>query len=141
MAETVLKWQCPVDRSYHPEHLWVKREGTQVVVGVTDYLQDTAGSILFVQLPPPGSKFAAGDPLFSLEAAKWVGHFPAPVAGRVAAVNEALQTRPGLVNADCYGDGWLVRMAVVDGAEAPLLTAEDYLRHLEELAREEGHQA
>lgn len=142
MQETSLRWRCPADRRYHPEHLWVRREGPHCVVGVSDYLQDTAGAILFVQLPQPGRQVVAGEPLFTLEAAKWVGHFPAPVSGRVVAVNEALASRPGLVNADCYGDGWLVRLAAEGEApEGALLTADGYLRHLEQLAWEEGPRA
>lgn len=137
MGDNGLRWRCPDDRAYHPEHLWVRREGAEVVVGVTDYLQDTAGAILYVQLPAPGTRVAAGEPLFSLEAAKWVGHFPAPAAGEVVAVNPGVQAQPGLVNRDCYGSGWLVRLAPA-GPEQGLLTAAAYARLLAEEAAEPG---
>lgn len=138
-------WQVPDDRLYHWEHLWVKREGGEAVVGVTEYVARTAGAVLYVTLPAAGEEVPAGGELCALEAAKWVGHFPAPVAGRVAAVNGLVAERPGLINADPYGQGWLVRLAPAPGAavappwaEAGLLTAAEYLEHIAQLEDEEG---
>lgn len=140
MQSETQQWRCPADRHYDAEHLWVMREGDAVVLGVTDYLQDTAGAILFVQLPAPGTEVAPGEQLFSLEAAKWVGHFNAPVAGRVIAVNEDLRARPGLANEDPYGRGWLVRLRPAPGDldRDGLMTAEAYGDFLRRQAIEEG---
>lgn len=110
------------------------------MVGVTDYLQDTAGDFLYVQLPEAGKALGAGDPVCSLEAGKWVGQLLAPFAGTVVEVNDALRARPGLVNDAPYGEGWLVRLApATDAAPAPasLMDAASYAAWLDELAMED----
>lgn len=139
MQSEVQQWRFPGDRQYDAEHLWVKREGDTAVVGVTDYLQDTAGSILYVQLPEPGAQVSVGQQACSLEAAKWVGHFNAPVAGRVVAVNEALRTQPALANNDPYGQGWLFKVSTE--ADSPgwdeLMSADTYREFLRDLTLEE----
>lgn len=134
------EWRCPEDRLYHPDHLWVLADGDAVVIGVTDYLQRTAGSVLYVTFPEPGRRVEAGEEICSLEAAKWVGHFPAPVDGVVAGVNSALAEKPGLLNGDPYGEGWLVRLVVRDPGALPgsLMTAGAYRAHVERLEREEA---
>lgn len=139
MGNGMHQWRCPADRHYDAEHLWVKREGDKIVLGVTDYLQDTAGAILYVQLPAPGAEVAPGEQLLSLEAAKWVGHFNAPVAGRVIAVNEELRSRPALANEDPYGRGWSVEVRPVTDALDwdALMTAGAYRDFLRELVLEE----
>lgn len=134
------RWHLPEDRLYDAEHLWVKREGDTAVVGVTDYLQETAGAILYVQLPEPGAYLTVGQQACSLEAAKWVGHFNAPMAGRVMAVNDAVRAQPGLANRDPYGSGWLfrVRVAADDPGWSELMTAEAYRGYLQKMALQEG---
>lgn len=108
------KWLCPEDLRFTPDHAWIRLEGSEAVVGVTDYFQETAGDILYVQLPREGASLAAGGAACTLEAGKWVGHLPSPLAGNVAAVNRALEERPGLVNTAPYGDGWLFRLAAAE---------------------------
>ncbi len=118
----------------------MKQEGGEAVVGVTEYVARTAGAVLYVTLPPAGSTVQAGAELCALEAAKWVGHFPAPAAGSITAVNSALAERPGTVNADPYGAGWLVRLAPerpVEAAEG-LMTAEAYQEYVARLELEEA---
>lgn len=139
MKNETQQWRSPADRRYDAEHLWVKREGDTVVLGVTDYLQDTAGAILYVQLPAPGVEVTPGAQILSLEAAKWVGHFNSPVAGRVIEVNEEMRSRPGMANEDPYGRGWLVKVRppMDDPEWDELMTAEAYQEFLQQQALEE----
>lgn len=132
------QWAVPDGLRYHPEHLWVREEGPgRYAVGLTDYLQDTAGAVMFVQVPREGTALTSGEQAVTLESAKWVGHFPSPVGGRVAAVNGLLAADPGVVNRDPYGEGWLFRVEGAAPAEG-LLAADEYRSLLARLAREEA---
>ncbi|KXK59051.1 glycine cleavage system protein H [Micromonospora rosaria] len=118
----------PEDLRYTAEHEWVVGDGSGTVrVGVTQFAQDALGDIVFVQLPEVGAVVAAGESLGEIESTKSVSEIYAPVGGTVAARNEALADTPEVINADPYGDGWLVEItpddpAAVDG----LLTADAY---------------
>jgi len=114
----------PDDRRYTEQHEWVlvqDGEGAATVarVGITDHAQDALGAIVFVQLPEVGTEVAAGDPMGEVESTKSVSDIYAPVAGVVAAVNEALTDAPDTVNADPYGAGWLVEITVAADAGDP----------------------
>ena len=108
----------PDDRRYTEQHEWVlvtgadgPDSGTAVVrVGITDHAQDALGDIVFVQLPAVGDEVAPGTPMGEVESTKSVSDVYAPVAGVVAAVNEALTDAPETINADPYGAGWLVEI-------------------------------
>jgi glycine cleavage system H protein len=94
---------------YTKDHEWVRREGDEVVIGITDYAQQALGDIVFVELPDDGSELRQGDPFGSVEAVKAVADLFSPVLGTVTAVNGSLEDNPGLVNASPYGDGWIIR--------------------------------
>ncbi len=131
------KWLSPEGLRFTPDHAWIRLEGEEAVVGVTDYFQETAGDILYVQLPQEGATLTPGEPACSLEAGKWVGHILAPLAGTVVAVNRALESRPGLINTDPYGDGWLFRLTVSGRVPEDLLDANGYRTLLRGLEAEE----
>lgn len=105
---------------YSEDHGWVAAEGEGpdrlARVGLTDYGQDLLGEVEFVELPEPGSRLATGDLMAEIEARKATSELYAPLTGRVVAVNGLLAERPGAVNADPYGDGWLCVLAVDDTA-------------------------
>ena len=118
----------PTDRVYSSEHYWVHREGESVKVGLTDFRQQTAGDVAFVECKPKGSVLGAGEDLANLETIKSNVVVPSPLRGTVVAVNESLSERPELVNEDCYGQGWLVALAPADPDEVDrLLTPSTYL--------------
>lgn len=96
------------------KHVWARQEDGAVVVGLTDVAQSLAKSIISVTLKKPGRKLAKGKSLGTVESGKWVGPVPAPVAGEITEVNEALVTDPGLLNRDPYGDGWIAKLAPDD---------------------------
>ena len=107
----------PDDRRYTDQHEWVlARSGddgaTVVRVGITDHAQDALGDIVFVQLPSVGDEVGPGTPMGEVESTKSVSDVYAPVAGVVAAVNDALADTPETINADPYGAGWLVEISV-----------------------------
>jgi glycine cleavage system H protein len=124
----------PDDRRYTDQHEWALVQGsggsgTVVRVGITDHAQDALGDIVFVQLPEVGEEVGPGNPIGEVESTKSVSDVYSPVAGTVSAVNDTLTTAPETINADPYGDGWLVEITVAgDGGDptADLLDAAAY---------------
>ena len=114
----------PDDRRYTEQHEWALLqpgggEGAVVRVGITDHAQDALGDIVFVQLPEVGTEVTPGNPIGEVESTKSVSDVYAPVAGVVAAVNEALTDAPETINADPYGAGWLVEITVAGEGTDP----------------------
>jgi len=124
----------PTDIQYTKEHEWLRMEGDQGVIGVTDFAASELGDIVFIELPSTGTKIKAGESLGSIETVKAVEDLYSPVSGVVVDINVKLEDNPELVNEDPYGDGWLVRMSG-SVQEDELLTADGYRGLLEE---EEG---
>ena len=117
----------PDDLKYTKDHEWVKVEGTTATIGITDHAQELMGEIVMVELPPQGGDLRAGDSTGVLEAVKTAEDFFAPVDGKVAEANAALESDPGLVNRDCYGEGWLIRIRPADASQFDaLLTPAQY---------------
>ena len=121
----------PRELRYTKEHEWVRVEGGEAVVGVTDYAQGELGDVIFVELPAPGKTVEPMKAFGTIDAVKTVSDLFAPVGGEVTAVNESLKENPALVNKEPYAAGWMVRIRMTDPKEAEgLLTAEDYEKHL-----------
>lgn len=118
----------PEELSYTEEHEWVARRAEgRVRVGITDYAQGQLGDVVFVQLPDIGERVEAGSAIGEVESTKSVSDVYAPVSGEVTAVNPALDEQPELINADPYGEGWMVELAVADPDSLDgLLDAEAY---------------
>ena len=100
----------PDDRRYTKSHEWVKLEGDELVVGITDHAQGQLTDIVFVDLPAPGKVVKAGESVLVLESVKTVADVYAPAAGTVSSVNSDLKTPPELINQAPYAGGWLVRI-------------------------------
>ena len=98
----------PDDVRYTAEHEWVRPGEGTVRVGITHFAQESLGDIVFVSLPQVGDDVTAGRPFGEVESTKSVSDVYAPVSGRVVARNDALETTPEVLNADPYGDGWVV---------------------------------
>lgn len=107
----------PTDLRYTRDHEWVRLDGDELVVGITQYAADQLGDIVFVELPEPGRALEGAKPFGVVESVKAVSDLFAPVAGEVVAVNEALAGGPELVNSDPYGDGWMIRIRAADAGE------------------------
>jgi glycine cleavage system H protein len=124
----------PNDYSYSKDHEWIKIEGGEATIGITDYAQKQLGDIIFVELPAVGKALDAGQPIGVVESVKSVSDIYAPIGGEIAAVNEELTQAADLVNKDPHGGGWIVRMRIRDKAELDgLMTASDYEKHIESL--------
>ena len=106
----------PDDLRYTAEHEWVRSGGETVRVGITDHAQEALGDIVFVTLPEVGAEIEAGQSLGEVESTKSVSDIYAPVSGEVVARNDVLDARPELVNADPYGDGWMIEVRPTDPA-------------------------
>ncbi len=113
--------EFPSELRYSREHEWLRFEGDEGVVGITDFAQDSLGDVVYVALPAVGAIVGANDQCGEIESTKSVSDLYAPVGGAVIAVNDALADRPELVNQDPYGEGWIVRLRLSDRAEADLL--------------------
>ncbi len=100
----------PKDLKYTEEHEWVRFEEDRAVIGITDYAQEALGEIVFVELPAEGDEIVQGDSFGATESTKAVSELFAPVSGEIAEVNDLLVDSPELVNADPYGDGWIVKI-------------------------------
>ncbi len=121
------------DVRYTSEHDWVRLEENEAVVGVTDHAQDALGDIVFVELPEPGRRVAAGESCAVVESVKAASDVFAPLAGVIAAVNAALADDPALVNSAAEGEGWLFRIELDDTDDFDeLLDAEAYAALLED---------
>jgi len=124
---------------YARDDLWVNVERGQAKVGMSDYLQKTSGDVAFIELTKAGSTAERGKTLGTMESAKATVELLSPISGRIEETNDALVSRPELVNSDPYGEGWLVTISpsnLEDDLQA-LLSADDYYQlMLEKLKRE-----
>ncbi|MCX7981414.1 MAG: glycine cleavage system protein GcvH [Syntrophales bacterium] len=120
--------QNPRDRKYTPEHEWVLEKGDgHVVVGITDFAQEQLTDIVYVELPEIGRKVERGDQLAVVESVKSVSDVYAPVSGVVVEVNRRLESDPGLINRDAFGEGWIAVLEMNNSREWLLLMeAGDY---------------
>jgi len=109
--------QVPEDLRYTPDHEWLRIEGDEAVVGITEYAATELGDVVFVELPAPEITLEAAQSFGVIESVKTASDLYSPAAGEVLAVNTALADKPELVNEDPYGDGWMIRMRLSD-AEA-----------------------
>ncbi|MDD2798287.1 MAG: glycine cleavage system protein GcvH [Bacteroidales bacterium] len=117
----------PSELKYTKEHEWIRIEGNQAVVGVTDFAQSELGEIVYVDVTSVGETLAKDEVFGTIEAVKTVSDLFLPVSGEVIEFNAQLEDQPELVNADAYGEGWIVKIAISDASEIDsLLSAEEY---------------
>ena len=117
----------PSELKYSKDHEWVRIEGNVATIGITDFAQGELGDIVFVDVDSVDEDLTAGDVFGSVEAVKTVSDLFLPVSGKVIEFNDALEDEPELLNSDPYGNGWIIKLEVADGADmSKLLTAEEY---------------
>jgi glycine cleavage system H protein len=117
----------PEDLSYTETHEWAKVDGNVATVGLTDHAQSELGDIVYLELPEVGAEVTAGGEFGVVESVKAASDLNAPLSGKVVDVNDAATQDPALVNRDCYGDGWLVKLELKDPSEVEnLKTAAEY---------------
>ena len=117
----------PTDLRYTRDHEWVRVEGDEATVGITQYAADQLGDIVFVELPDTGRDLEEAKPFGVVESVKAVSDLFAPLSGEVTASNDALTADPELVNSDPYGAGWMIKLRITDQAALDdLLDGEAY---------------
>jgi glycine cleavage system H protein len=117
----VADYDIPQTLRYSREDEWTRADGERVTVGITDYAQQQLGDVVFVELPAVGKTLERGEAFGVIESVKAVADLYSPVSGEVVEVNTELSQRPETVNEDCYGDGWMVVIAVSDPSEVDSL--------------------
>lgn len=121
----------PDDLRYTKEHEWVRIDGDQATIGITEFAQDELGDVVFVELPPAGSRIDANAVFGTVESVKAVSDLFMPLTGEVLEVNTALVDAPERVNEDPYGDAWMIRIRIGDVSELDALhSSEDYGRFI-----------
>jgi len=122
----------PENLKYTKDHEWIRVEGEEAYVGITDYAQGELGDIVFIEIETEGEELAKEEVFGTIEAVKTVSDMFMPIAGEVLEVNEKLEDSPEVVNKDPYGEGWLVKIKIADAAELDeLLDAAAYKNLLE----------
>ena len=125
--------EVPGELRYTKEHEWIRIEGDNVVIGVTDYAQDALTDVVWVELPEIGSVVGSMESFASVESVKSVSEIYAPVSGEVLEVNDSLEDSPEQINEDPYGNGWICKMAISDPSElGDLLDGATYRSLIEE---------
>lgn len=117
----------PADLKYTKDHEWIRVEGDEVVIGITDFAQGELGDIVFVEVETEGEDLDQEEVFGTVEAVKTVSDLFMPISGEVTAFNEELEDAPEKVNEDPYGEGWMIRIKIADTAQLDeLLSADDY---------------
>ena len=125
--------RIPADLKYTNDDEWVRVEGDEATVGITDYAQDSLSDIVYLELPDVGTSFDADDVFGVVESVKAASDLLMPVAGEVTAVNEALIDTPELVNSDPYGAAWMIKIKVNDPGDIEnLMDAAAYEKYIAE---------
>ncbi len=123
----------PGNLKYSKTDEWIRIEGDQAIIGITDYAQDQLGDIVYIELPWEGSQSVAYEEKFGdIESVKATSELISPISGEVIKTNQELQEHPEYINDDPYDQGWMLVIKISDPAELEnLLNAEEYLKHLE----------
>jgi glycine cleavage system H protein len=126
----------PTDLKYTKDHEWVRVEGDQGTVGITDYAQKQLGDVVYVELPEKGRRLKDHESFGTVESVKAVSELFSPVAGEVVEHNAALVASPEILNADPYGKAWMIKVRLSDaGAVASLMDAAAYGKYVESEAK------
>jgi len=123
----------PPELLYTKEHEWIRVDGTEGTIGITDYAQKELGDVVFVELPKPGDHVTAAESFGTIESVKAVSEIFSPVSGEVTSVNSKLQNNPEMVNADPHGEAWLIRVQLAYRREIDkLMTADEYEAYIQQ---------
>lgn len=117
----------PSELKYTKDHEWVRIEGNIATIGITDFAQSELGDIVFVDVDTVDDELSAGDVFGSVEAVKTVSDLFLPLSGKVVEFNPKIEDEPELLNTDPYGNGWIIKLDIGEGADtSQLLSAEQY---------------
>ena len=120
----------PDNCKYTDKHEWIRIEGNEAYIGITDYAQGELGDIVYIEIETVGEKLASGEAFGTIEAVKTVSDLFMPVSGEVLEFNNQLEDEAELVNTDPYGDGWMIRVGIEDPADLDALLSPQQYRDL-----------
>jgi glycine cleavage system H protein len=120
----------PAGLKYTKDHEWIKIEGDQATIGITDFAQGELGDIVYVDISSVGQTIKQHDVFGTVEAVKTVSDLFMPISGTVSEFNKGLESAPEKVNSDPYGDGWMVKVKISNPAEADSLLSADQYKEL-----------
>jgi len=125
--------EIPADLKYSKEHEWVRVEGKIAVIGITDHAQEQLGDVVMVEIPAEGTVVTKDETFGVVESVKAVSDIFAPISGKIVEINEPVAESPGILNEDCYGEGWLVKVEISKpGDLEDLMSAQAYEAYLKE---------
>ena len=107
----------PSELKYTKDHEWIRVEGDEAVIGITDFAQRELGDIVFVDINTVGEEVAANEVFGTIEAVKTVSDLFIPVTATILEVNDAIDASPELVNSDPYGEGWMIKVKLTDASQ------------------------
>jgi glycine cleavage system H protein len=123
----------PGDLLYTKDDEWIRVDGNEAVVGITDYAQDSLSDIVFVELPDAGDTFGAGDIFGTVESVKAAADLYMPIDGEILESNEQLLDAPEIINSSPYGDGWMIKIKIEDESQLDdLMDPEAYKTYCDE---------
>ena len=120
----------PDNLKYTKDHEWIKADGDEAFIGITEFAQKELGDIVFIEVETEGESIEAGEAFGTIEAVKTVSDLFMPVAGEVLEFNEELEANPEIVNKDPYGEGWIIKIKVADTASLDELLDSDAYKGL-----------
>lgn len=117
----------PQELKYTKDHEWIKVDGNEALIGITDFAQKELGDIVYVEIETEGDELGKGEVFGTVEAVKTVSDLFMPISGKVVAINEELESEPEIVNSDPYGKGWMIKVEIseTEGLD-DALSADDY---------------
>ena len=119
--------EFPAELKYTKDHEWIRVEGNQAYVGITEFAQHELGDIVYVDINTLGKEVNSEDVFGTVEAVKTVSDLFMPLSGKILEINKKLDANPELVNSEPYGDGWMVKIEISDASQvAGLLSSADY---------------
>jgi glycine cleavage system H protein len=117
----------PQELKYTKDHEWIKVQGKEALIGITDFAQKELGDIVYVEIETEGEMLGQGDVFGTVEAVKTVSDLFMPITGKVIEINSNLESSPEIVNSDPYGEGWMIKIEISDDSELEItLSADDY---------------
>ena len=120
----------PDNCKYTDKHEWIRIEGEEAYIGITDYAQGELGDIVYIEIETEGEKLALGEAFGTIEAVKTVSDLFMPVSGEVLQFNSKLEDEAELVNKDPFGDGWMIRVSINNPAELDALISPEQYKDL-----------
>lgn len=126
-----MAFNTPADLQYTKSHEWVRIEGDEATIGITDYAQDALGDVVYVELKDVGDQLNAGETFGAVESVKAASDLYMPVEGEIVAVNDGVMNQPEMLNSDPYTNGWLIKVRIAEGSVGALMGAEAYEKHVD----------